>query len=62
MVTVAMLGFDGGLLKGRVDEPLWVESAIGAYGLVETAHCVLCDLLTTCLIEDRAEPSAAGRA
>ena len=49
VVTVALLGFDGGRLKDRVDEYLWLPTAIGAYGLVECAHSVLCDILTTCL-------------
>lgn len=59
VVTVGLLGFDGGRLKDQVDERLWVESPIGAYGPVETAHAVLCDLLTTCLIEDRPTDGAA---
>jgi D-sedoheptulose 7-phosphate isomerase len=53
MVTVGVLGFDGGLLKDRVDELLLVETEKGAYGPVETAHVLLCDLLATCLVEDR---------
>jgi D-sedoheptulose 7-phosphate isomerase len=52
--TIGLLGFDGGALKERVDELLWLESEIGAYGPVETGHSLLCDILTTCLIEDRA--------
>jgi D-sedoheptulose 7-phosphate isomerase len=54
ILTVGLLGFDGGVLKERVDELLWIESEPGAYGPVETAHTVLCDLLSTCLVEDRA--------
>lgn len=57
--TVGILGFDGGRLKDRVDELLWVESEKGLYGPVESAHTVLCDLLTTCLMRDRPEPKAA---
>ena len=52
--TIGLFGFDGGVLKDRVDELLWVESEKGAYGPVESAHVVLCDLITTCLIRDRA--------
>jgi D-sedoheptulose 7-phosphate isomerase len=52
LVTVGLLGFDGGLLKGLVDEILWVETEPGAYGPVETAHVLLCDIVSTCLIED----------
>lgn len=51
--TIGILGFDGGVLKDRVDEAVWLESEIGNYGPVESAHSVVCDILTTCLIEDR---------
>lgn len=53
VTTVGILGFDGGVLKDRVDEVVWVESEIGAYGPVESAHAVICDIFTTCLIQDR---------
>ena len=56
VATVALLGFDGGLLKGLVDECLWLPSEQGQYGLVESAHSVLCDILTTCLMQDLAAP------
>lgn len=55
LVTIALVGFDGGLLRGRVSDSLWVETVPGAYGLVESVHAVLCDIVTTCLIEDRAK-------
>lgn len=58
MQTIGLLGFDGGALRGMVDEPLWVESEKGQYGPVESAHTVLCDILTTCLIEDRVNGGA----
>lgn len=54
VVTVGLLGFDGGVLKEQVDEMLWVMTPKGAYGLVESMHSVACDIVTTCLIEDRA--------
>lgn len=50
--TVALLGFDGGRLKDLVDEYVHIKTEIGAYGPVESAHSVVCDLLTTCLIGD----------
>jgi D-sedoheptulose 7-phosphate isomerase len=50
--TIALVGFDGGLLKDMVTECIWVPSELGAYGLVESAHSVLCDMLTTCLVQD----------
>jgi D-sedoheptulose 7-phosphate isomerase len=52
LTTIALLGFDGGVLKGRVREYLWLPTEKGAYGLVESGHSVLCDILTTCLMED----------
>jgi len=55
VVSIGLLGFDGGRLKGMVDECLWLESEKGAYGPVESGHSVLCDILTTCLIQDRPE-------
>jgi D-sedoheptulose 7-phosphate isomerase len=54
LLTIGLLGFDGGELKKKVDELIWVETEPGAYGPVETAHVLLCDMLSTCLIEDRA--------
>jgi len=58
VVTVALVGFDGGALKDRVDESLWLPTEPGQYGLVETGHTVLCDILTTCLMRDFAVPDA----
>jgi D-sedoheptulose 7-phosphate isomerase len=51
-VTVGLLGFDGGMLKSLVDEFLWLPTEQGEYGLVESGHSVLCDILTTCLLRD----------
>jgi D-sedoheptulose 7-phosphate isomerase len=59
--TIALLGFDGGLLKGRVDDYLWLPTEKGAYGLVESAHGVLCHLLTTCLAEETLEETGANQ-
>jgi D-sedoheptulose 7-phosphate isomerase len=53
MTSIGILGFDGGVLHTKVDESLWLESRMGDYGPVETGHSLICDLLTTCLIEDR---------
>jgi D-sedoheptulose 7-phosphate isomerase len=60
VTTIAMLGFDGGLLKGLVDEYVWLPTEQGLYGPVESGHTVLCDVLTTCLMRDLAMPAAAG--
>lgn len=52
MTSIALLGFDGGRLLKLVDEAFWVPTPQGAYGLVETIHSVVCDIVTSCLIED----------
>jgi D-sedoheptulose 7-phosphate isomerase len=52
-VTVALVGFDGGVLKDLADEHLWLPIEPGEYGLVESGHTVLCDILTTALMKDR---------
>lgn len=54
LITIGLLGFDGGRLRGMVTEPLWLETEIGAYGLAETGHVLVADIITTCLLEDRA--------
>ena len=51
VTTVALLGFDGGILKDKVDEYLLLPTHKGAYGLVESGHAMLCHILTTCLAE-----------
>jgi D-sedoheptulose 7-phosphate isomerase len=55
-VTVGLLGFDGGLLKPVVDDCLWLPTEKGAYGLVESVHAIVCDIVTTCLMHDRTTP------
>ena len=52
--TAALLGFDGGALLGMVEHPVLVETELGAYGLVETAHSLVADLITSCLMRDNA--------
>ena len=54
VLTIGFLGFDGGALKDMVDEIVWVQTPKGEYGLVESVHSIACDIVTTCLIEDRA--------
>jgi D-sedoheptulose 7-phosphate isomerase len=59
MTSIGFLGFDGGALLKLVDEAFWVPTPAGAYGLVESIHSVACDIVTSCLIDDRpAEPAA----
>jgi D-sedoheptulose 7-phosphate isomerase len=60
MTSIGFLGFDGGQLLRLVDEALWVQTPPGEYGLVESMHSVACDIVTTCLIADRATEPASN--
>lgn len=60
LVTIGLLGFDGGALMEMVMERLWLETDIGEYGLVETGHVLVADIVTTCLIQDIAPPPPGG--
>lgn len=53
VTAIGLLGFDGGLLRGMVDECIWLPSDRGAYQLVEDGHSVICHVLTTILMQDR---------
>jgi D-sedoheptulose 7-phosphate isomerase len=60
--TIGLLGFDGGVLKGLVDDVLWLPTEKGAYELVEDAHAVLCHSMTICLTRpESAAPTASHR-
>jgi D-sedoheptulose 7-phosphate isomerase len=50
VTSVALLGFDGGVLKELVDDFIWLPTEIGAYGLAETGHSIVADIITTYLI------------
>jgi D-sedoheptulose 7-phosphate isomerase len=52
LVTIGLVGFDGGVLRDMVTEVLWTQSEMGAYGLVESGHALIADIITTCLIRD----------
>ncbi len=52
VLTIGLLGFDGGVLKNQVNECLWIPSEKGLYGLVESGHSLLCHILTDCLVKD----------
>jgi D-sedoheptulose 7-phosphate isomerase len=58
--TIGFLGFDGGILKQRVDDFLWLPTQKGAYALVEDGHATLCHIITTCLAQDRPVTMEAG--
>jgi D-sedoheptulose 7-phosphate isomerase len=49
MSAIGLLGFDGGVLKGQVDDYLLLPTDKGAYGLVEPGHQLICHILTACL-------------
>jgi D-sedoheptulose 7-phosphate isomerase len=53
VITLAFLGFDGGVLKNKVDDYLLLPTEKGAYGLVESGHSLLCHVLTTSLMQPR---------
>jgi D-sedoheptulose 7-phosphate isomerase len=53
VLTIAFLGFDGGALKEKVDDYIWLPTEKGSYGLVEPGHEMICHLLTKCLAEGR---------
>ena len=53
MTTIALVGFDGGVLKGLADEVVCVRTEKGAYELVEDVHSAICHAITRCLVADR---------
>jgi D-sedoheptulose 7-phosphate isomerase len=58
MEVLALLGFDGGAARALADDAVWVRTAPGKYGLVESVHSIVCDLVTTCLVIAGASRSA----
>jgi D-sedoheptulose 7-phosphate isomerase len=52
ITTMALLGFDGGVLKEAVDDFVWLPTDVGAYGLAETGHSAVTDIVTSYLIAD----------
>ena len=58
--SIGVLGFEGGKLKGMVDEAVWLPSPVGAYGPVESAHSVVVDLINACLMADRPAGPTTG--
>jgi len=52
--TVAFLAFDGGALRERVDDCVWLPTETGAYELAEDAHSALCHIMTLSLAHDHA--------
>jgi D-sedoheptulose 7-phosphate isomerase len=60
MKTAALLGFDGGVLRELVDHPVLVETEIGAYGLAESCHSLICDIVTEYMIASASAATGAG--
>jgi D-sedoheptulose 7-phosphate isomerase len=58
VVTIGLLGFDGGILKSMLHETLLLPTDRGAYGLVESGHALLCHVLTTCLTQSESAKQA----
>ena len=58
LTTIGFVGFDGGRLRGMVDECLWIPTPHGEYGLVEDVHAAICHILTDSLAAS--EPSTPG--
>jgi D-sedoheptulose 7-phosphate isomerase len=56
--TVGLLAFDGGALRSRLDDYVWLPTEKGAYELAEDSHAVLCHIMTLCLAHDRAPLTA----
>ncbi|MGH9150350.1 MAG: SIS domain-containing protein [Acidimicrobiales bacterium] len=60
VMTVGLLGFDGGPLKDLLAEAVWLPTETGEYGITESAHSLVADLVTTCLVKGRPARVAVG--
>src|SRR5690348_17302506 len=49
LTTLALVGFDGGVLGKLVDTAVCVHTEKGAYELVEDVHSIICHAITRCL-------------
>jgi D-sedoheptulose 7-phosphate isomerase len=58
--TVGFLGFDGGVLKQKVDDYVLLPTEKGAYGLVEPGHEMICHLITKCLAQGSVSATSLG--
>lgn len=65
MLTIGLVGFDGGKLKDLVDVCVHVKSPVGHYREVEDGHSILCHFIVDCLDKannlDRKVPFSAKR-
>jgi D-sedoheptulose 7-phosphate isomerase len=62
MESIALLGFDGGRLKGMVDDHLLVATEPAAYELVEDVHSVACHHCTRALLRSESALASAAAA
>ena len=53
LTTLALVGFDGGVLGDLVDTAVCVHTEKGAYELVEDVHSAICHAVTRCLADSR---------
>ena len=51
--TLALIGFDGGALRGMVSDHVLVPTAPGAYEQVEDVHGVICHMVVRSLVPTR---------
>jgi D-sedoheptulose 7-phosphate isomerase len=52
VTTIGLLGFDGGSLRAKVSDCVWLSTDPGEYELVESGHSALCHALSLCLAQD----------
>jgi D-sedoheptulose 7-phosphate isomerase len=52
VASIGLLGFDGGALRDKLTDYLWLPTEAGAYEVAESGHAVLCHLLSLCLAQD----------
>ena len=57
LTTLALVGFDGGVLGDLVDTAVCVHTEKGAYELVEDVHSAICHAVTRCLADSRLRPN-----
>lgn len=49
--TLSLVGFDGGILNKLSDNPIYVQTGIGDYGIAEDCHSIICHYISSQLRE-----------
>lgn len=49
--TLSLVGFDGGILNKLSDNPIYVQTDIGDYGIAEDCHSIICHYISSQLRE-----------